>query len=829
MKNLVPIASALALFALPVTAQIGGTKAPSAKGSQPAGMSQAFGSGCPVGDTSSLLIPIDESFAVVPFLYGGDAPCYRNDDDSSLEMPLEFNFEFYGDTHQGVYINNNGNISFGDSFGTYSSYGFPIDDYPMLAPFWGDVDTEEPGGVVYYRSEENRFVVTWENVGHYGAYGGNQSNTFQVILTDGSDPLIGLGNNVCFSYGDMQWTTGSASGGTGGFGGTPATVGANKGDGIAHFLVGRFDQPGEAYDGPSGANDGVEYLDNRVIAFNTGSENTAPIVVDSPDGCVSGLAGESVSVSYTVIGPEGDQTVDWFIGENSLPEGFDFDFEETLSPGVTSATFTWNTTQYDAGEYWCQIHFTDNGNPPLTTSVEACFQINGEPSDEILGEAGQFNVYSTRQLTITNAQVSGRIGARNNFFISNSQIAYGDVAADVDSMACGRAVHAANGVLQAGNIVAELHLNNLENTFHLANSTQAPRVDPEAWDHDAMVSSLYANSATYGAMTPTGAAQEDGFGNLTLMGSGANPEIFLITDNQLEDASRVIVRADEDANVLINVEGGRVSPSNFGFELEGVAANRVLLNMFEAYEVDFSHTDLKASVLAPDCVTYVTNIAVSGNIVGRWMELLNMDAQGDLLVGSIPTTTPFTFSQPMEELKDTLTHNLVVKALTPGDKVSLKYAPVSEGGALLVNFEGAKVRSYRPKKVAMVTFGGGIQATDVSFGGSFDLPVHYLEDGPLAGADIFSLTREGYDTTRRGFAALDVLGNDLAGSSGLDQRSLRIVTPPKNGIARVMPKDGTLWYAWAETKTGVPADSLEYVIYDNNGVASAPVLVNIRP
>ena len=74
-------------------------------------------------------------------------------------------------------------------------------------------------------------------------------------------------------------------------------------------------------------------------------------MVDSPDGCVSGLAGESVSVSYTVIGPEGDQAVDWFIGENSLPEGFDFDFEETLSPGVTSATFTWNTTQYDAGEY----------------------------------------------------------------------------------------------------------------------------------------------------------------------------------------------------------------------------------------------------------------------------------------------------------------------------------------------------------------------------------------------------------------------------------------------------------------------------------------------
>ena len=62
------------------------------------------------------------------------------------------------------------------------------------------------------------------------------SGTFQVILTDGSiravgDYLLPLGANVLFNYGDMQWTTGSSSGGTDGFGGSPATVGLNLGDG----------------------------------------------------------------------------------------------------------------------------------------------------------------------------------------------------------------------------------------------------------------------------------------------------------------------------------------------------------------------------------------------------------------------------------------------------------------------------------------------------------------------------------------------------------------------------------------------------------------------
>jgi hypothetical protein len=183
----------------------------------------------------------------------------------------------------------------------------------------------------------------------------------------------------------------------------------------------------------------------------------------------------------------------------------------------------------------------------------------------------------------------------------------------------------------------------------------------------------------------------------------------------------------------------------------------------------------------------------------------------------------------MQELADTLPHNLVVRALTPGDRVNLKYAPVSEGGALRVNFEGSKTREYRAKKIAMVTFGGGLQAADVSLGGAFDLPVHYLEDGPLAGADVFGLEREGYDTTRRGIACIDVLGNDLAGSAGIDRGSVQIVTPPKGGVARVMPRDGKLWYAWTASKSGVPADSLEYVVFDNNGVASEPVLVHILP
>lgn len=61
-----------------------------------------------------------------------------------------------------------------------------------------------------------------------------QTNTFQCILTSN-----GLQSFVIFLYADglIQWTTGDASGGSGGLGGTAAQVGFNAGDGIRFASV----------------------------------------------------------------------------------------------------------------------------------------------------------------------------------------------------------------------------------------------------------------------------------------------------------------------------------------------------------------------------------------------------------------------------------------------------------------------------------------------------------------------------------------------------------------------------------------------------------------
>ena len=204
-------------------------------------------------------------FEVAPI--GGTPPEYRNDDGSTM-LPLEFPFAFFGEQYNEIYVNNNGNVSFGGGYYSYSPSGFPVEGFAMIAPFWADVDTwNTKSGIVYYRSEADKFTVVWERVGYYSSQA-DKLNSFKLEISDGLDWDMGLGNNVCFSYEDMQWTTGSASNGVNGFGGYPATAGANKGDGENYALIGRFDHEGSDFDGSGGNSDGVSYLDYKKFCFD---------------------------------------------------------------------------------------------------------------------------------------------------------------------------------------------------------------------------------------------------------------------------------------------------------------------------------------------------------------------------------------------------------------------------------------------------------------------------------------------------------------------------------------------------------------------------------
>jgi hypothetical protein len=168
--------------------------------------------------------------------YGQQSVVYTDDGSSNrLDMPFQINF--FGHNFNQFFVNNNGNVTFESSLSTWTPRSFPIANQPMIAPFWGDVDTRiQPGGGTVYVAapDANSVVVTWHDVGYYDRHN-DKLNDFQMTLLNRAD--TGAGNfDIEFRYNQLQWTTGDASDGSGGLGGTPAQAGYDAGD-SAHFFA----------------------------------------------------------------------------------------------------------------------------------------------------------------------------------------------------------------------------------------------------------------------------------------------------------------------------------------------------------------------------------------------------------------------------------------------------------------------------------------------------------------------------------------------------------------------------------------------------------------
>lgn len=160
----------------------------------------------------------------------------RNDDGSTGRITLPFSINFFGTTYNSLFINNNGNVTFNAPLAVYTPFTIHAQTPPIIAPFFADVDTRASGSnVVQYSGApitfEGRpaFCVNWVNVGYYAAHA-DKLNSFQLLLVDRND--TGVGNfDICMNYDQIRWETGDASGGSGGFGGTPAGAGFSAGNG----------------------------------------------------------------------------------------------------------------------------------------------------------------------------------------------------------------------------------------------------------------------------------------------------------------------------------------------------------------------------------------------------------------------------------------------------------------------------------------------------------------------------------------------------------------------------------------------------------------------
>jgi hypothetical protein len=186
-----------------------------------------------------------------------DAPDCRNtvftpnDDDSFGPAPLGFTLDLFGQQFSTTWVNNNGYLSFGEEPQAVFDPSDGIRDigFPIIAPFFADVDTRAGGTVSFGNGiapdGSPYFCATWEDVGYFDQRN-DRTNTFQVLLFDRTSVDGFPSYAIVFAYDKIQFESGEASGGVNGLGGTTARVGYSNGTGRASET---FELPGSALPG----------------------------------------------------------------------------------------------------------------------------------------------------------------------------------------------------------------------------------------------------------------------------------------------------------------------------------------------------------------------------------------------------------------------------------------------------------------------------------------------------------------------------------------------------------------------------------------------------
>ncbi len=151
----------------------------------------------------------------------------------------------------------------------------------------------------------------------------------------------------------------------------PSTVGVNKGDGINYLQLGRFDQPGTAYDGGYGANDGVSWLDFKSFYFNVCSSTNIPPIPTGVNQCgdtvrVCGI-GDTIISNILFLSPEIGQNTTVTVTAPGV-SGFSVLSTTTGNPG--SATFQLIANSSNAGVNHIILTGTDDGVPAGVTVLD---------------------------------------------------------------------------------------------------------------------------------------------------------------------------------------------------------------------------------------------------------------------------------------------------------------------------------------------------------------------------------------------------------------------------------------------------------------------------
>jgi hypothetical protein len=739
---------------------------------------------------------------------------------------------FFGHYYTGLYVNNNGSVTFNFATPTFTPSAITgATNNPIIAPFWADVDTRggavsrTPGGtstgsnLLWYDLDTttNTFTATWDDVGYYGSHT-NKLNAFQLSLHE----INTQGDfDITFRYEDINWTTGDASGGSNGLGGTVARAGYSAGNGTNFFELSQSGNQANMLGLESASNVGTP--GTFVFQVRNGSPTASISVGDA--SIVEGNSGtQFVSVPVVLTLPSSNTiTVHYATGDGSAHAGQDYTAESgtlTFAPGTTQQNILIpiiGDTMVEPDEAFTVTLSNPSAGSTIVRNVGTVTILNDDASLSIAA---------------TDADKAEGSSGSTNFIFTVTRSGDSATAVSADWAVSGPAVNGADfqgGVLPSGTVTFGVGETSKTITIHVAGDTLV-----ESDEAFTVTLSDPSPGAVIGTATATGIIRNDDNPpppDLSIAAtdadkaegnSGATPFTFTVTrSGDLSGTSSVDWAVSGPPADAADFEGGILPSGTLSF---AAGQDTMTITVEIAGDTAVEGDEGFAVILSNAVGANISVASAQGTILNDDASLSISAASADKAEGDAGSTA-FTF---------TVTRT--------GDSATMVSADWAVSGAAVdgADFQGGTLPS------GIVTFGVGETSKTITINVAGDLEVENDEpftvtlSDPSVGAVIGTASASG--VIRNDDADLSIAATDAdkaEGNSG--------ATPFTFTVTRTGDLSGAASVDWAvggasgdegvhpAVRSGATADAADFVgdalpsgtINFASGEASKTITVNV--
>lgn len=165
------------------------------------------------------------------------------DDDDTRAVELPFEFPFFGGSYRSMFVNSDGNLSFGEGDGSSSDRALSrmTAGPPRIAALYSDLDPTASSSGVRISASESRMLISWVSVPFWGT---SRFQTFQIALYPSGNIEVTYGDtNLVFDGAIVGISPGRLEGGV-----RLITLAAGGGDEVFRATVGEVFSGRETYD-----------------------------------------------------------------------------------------------------------------------------------------------------------------------------------------------------------------------------------------------------------------------------------------------------------------------------------------------------------------------------------------------------------------------------------------------------------------------------------------------------------------------------------------------------------------------------------------------------